>query len=346
VSDAAAQSLQALAAGQTLSASDTYRMVASILDGGVDDSVTASILTVLHVRGETVDELTGAARAIRERMVTFDAGAKRDRLIDTCGTGGDGANTVNISTASAIVVAACGVPVVKHGNRAASGKSGSSEVLTALGIATDPDPSLLRLCLQELDIAFLLAPAFHPGLKGVVPVRRKLPFRTLFNLVGPLCNPASPPYQLLGVPNDAHASLIANVLTNFGHIRRAVIVTGSDGLDEVTLSGPTTVRIVEPGEILTVTQWTPQHFGLSTTPASALRVEGPADSADRIRKTFEGQPGPVRDYIVANSAAALWTAGKSSSVAECSSQAAHAIDSGEALELLDRWAKLAPTPAS
>jgi anthranilate phosphoribosyltransferase len=318
-------------------------MVAAMLDGGVDEIVSAAILTALHVRGETPDELTGAVRAIRARMTVFDAGSKRDALIDTCGTGGDGAGTVNISTASAVVVAACGVPVAKHGNRAASGKSGSSEVLTALGVANETDVVTLRGCLDQLNIAFLLAPAFHPGLRGLAPVRRKLPFRTLFNLVGPLCNPASAPYQLIGVPNQAHAELVAAVLHNLDHIHRAIVVTGSDGLDEVTLSGATTVRVIERGHPIRYLEWTPDDFGLPSAPATELKIEGPAQSAARIQAALVGELSPVRDYIIANSAAALWTA-TSVALSECVAQATSAIDSGAALGLLKRWAQMAPVP--
>src|SRR5262249_53884885 len=157
-------------------------------------------LTALHLKGESSEELVGAVEAIRERMIPFDPGLAAGPCLDTCGTGGDGAETVNVSTATAIVVAACGVRVVKHGNRAASGRSGSSDVLERLGVAVDSDPALLRCALDEIGITFLFAPRFHPGLKGVAAVRRQLPFRTIFNLVGPLCNPAAPAYQLVGVP--------------------------------------------------------------------------------------------------------------------------------------------------
>ena len=205
------------------------------------------------------------------------------RLLDTCGTGGDGASTVNLSTAAAIVAAACGVPVVKHGNRAASGNSGSSDVLTALGVAADPGPEALAQGLAELNIAFLFAPRFHPGLREVAAVRRQLPFRTLFNLVGPLCNPASPGYQLVGTTDEARAGLIAAVLARMPHVRRAAVVTGSDGLDEVTLDGPTRVLVVESGVIRSLS-WTPEDFGLPRQGAAGLRVDGPEDSADRIRQ--------------------------------------------------------------
>jgi anthranilate phosphoribosyltransferase len=261
-------------------------------------------------------------------------------LLDTCGTGGDGANTVNVSTATAIVVAACGVPVAKHGNRSASGNSGSAEVLTELGVAIDAPPARLRRCLSELGITFLFAPAFHPALRFAASVRRQLPFRTLFNLVGPLANPARPQLQLVGVAGERQADLVARTLVRLG-VRRAAVVTGGDGLDEVTLDGPTRVRWIEGGE-LTLEHWSPEDFGLSRVPAMALQVAGPAESAARLREFLAGWKGPIRDLILANSAAALRVAEGASSISltEGVDRAAQAVDSGDAGRLLERWGRL------
>jgi anthranilate phosphoribosyltransferase len=275
-------------------------------------------------------------RAVRGRMVGWPSPIPADRLLDTCGTGGDGAGTVNLSTAAAIVVAACGIPVVKHGNRAASGNSGSSDFLTALGIAVDPGPEVLARSLAELNIAFLFAPRFHPGLRHVAAVRRQLPFRTLFNLVGPLCNPASPVYQLIGTTDEGRAGLMAAVLARMPHVRRAAVVTGSDGLDEVTLDGPTRVLVVESGVIRT-SGWVPEDFGLPRQGSAGLRVDGPEDSAERIRRALSGESGPVRDYLLANAAAALWVVDQSP-LREAVARAAATIDSGAAAGLLERWA--------
>src|SRR4051812_32201293 len=224
--------LERLSAGVSLSAQECHAAMGQVLDGGASEAAVGSFLTALHVKGETSDELLGAVRAIRERMIPFDAGPDSVPCLDTCGTGGDGADTVNVSTATAIVVAACGVRVVKHGNRAASGRSGSSDVLDRLGVSFEAEPPLLRRCLDELGIAFLFAQRFHPGLRGVAAIRRQLPFRTIFNLVGPLCNPAAPAYQLVGVPREDHAGRMSEVLAKAESIRRALVVTGSDGLDE------------------------------------------------------------------------------------------------------------------
>jgi anthranilate phosphoribosyltransferase len=258
--------------------------------------------------------------------------------VDTCGTGGDGASTVNVSTATAIVLAACGVRVVKHGNRAATGSSGSSDVLDHLGVAIDVEAAVLMRCLDELGIVFLFAPRFHPGLRGVAAVRRQLPFRTIFNLVGPLCNPASPTHQLVGVPREDQAQRMALALSRAKSIRRALVVTGCDGLDEVTLDGPTRVCVVEPGAIREAV-WTPDSFGLPSVPSKDLIVSGPAESASRLRQMLEGERGPIRQIVLANVAAALWTVAPDP-LAEGVARAAEAIDSGTAARLLAQWSLL------
>jgi anthranilate phosphoribosyltransferase len=327
--------LRAISSGLKLSPDEVERAIGSLLEGEISEAITSAFLTALRIKGETADELEGAVRAVRSRMIRWESGLAPGRLLDTCGTGGDGAGTVNISTAAAIVVAACGVPVVKHGNRAATSNSGSSDVLAALGVSADPGPEVLSRCLAELNIAFLFAPRFHPGLKPVATVRRQLPFRTLFNLVGPLCNPACPAYQLVGTPDAAQADLLATVLARLEHVRRAAVVSGAAGLDEVTRDGPTRVCVVEADKVRLET-WHPDDFGLKACHAAELRVHGPEDSAERIRRTFDGEPGSVRDYVLANSAAALWVTGQSSWRVGVS-RAAMAIDSGAAARLLAQW---------
>jgi anthranilate phosphoribosyltransferase len=324
--------------GGGLSTAETSAAVSVIMGGEASELVIASFLTALRVKGETADELAGAVEAVRARMAPWDEGGTPRPLLDTCGTGGDGANTVNVSTATAIVAAACGVPVAKHGNRSASGNSGSAEVLAELGVAIEAGPALLRRCLAELGIAFLFAPAFHPALRFAAPVRRQLPFRTLFNLVGPLANPARPELQLVGVAGERQADLLAQALVRLG-VRRAAVVTGGDGLDEVTLDGPTRVLWVESGAS-TLRTWSPEDFGLPRVPATALRVAGPADSAGRLRDFLAGQGGPIRNLILANTAAALLVAGRVSTLPEGVQRAASAVDSGAAGRLLERWGRL------
>jgi anthranilate phosphoribosyltransferase len=262
-------------------------------------------------------------------------------VLDTCGTGGDGARSVNVSTASAVVVAACGVPVAKHGNRAASGNSGSAEVLAELGVAVEAEPTTLGRCLAELGIAFLFAPRFHPGLRPLAAVRKQLPFRTLFNLVGPLANPARPDYQLVGVAGEGPARLVAEALVQLG-TRRAAVVTGLDGLDEVSLGAPTRVLVVERGAV-SERLWEPSEFGLGPVSASELRVSGPAESAAKIRAMLAGEPGPVRDVVLANAAAALWVVGVGT-LRDSVDRAAEAVDSSRAADLLRRWQSLSAGP--
>jgi anthranilate phosphoribosyltransferase len=333
--------IRALVAGRDLDADETEAAIDAILAGEASDASTSAFLTALKVKGETADELVGAVRAVRARVSAAGLIVPASGLLDTCGTGGDMANTVNVSTAAAIVVAACGVPVAKHGNRAASGNSGSAEVLDELGVAVDAEPAVLSRCLAELGIAFLFAPRFHPGLRSVAAVRRELPFRTLFNLVGPLANPARPGFQLLGVAGEAQARLVAGALARLG-TTRAAVVTGHDGLDEVSLDGPTRVLLVERGEV-SERRWLAADFGLGPAPVADLRVSGPADSAARISHLLAGEPGPVRETVLANAAAALWVAGEPDLEAAVA-RAADAIDSGLAARLLMSWREMSHQP--
>ncbi len=332
------QAVARLEAGESLDPESCRAAIAAMLDSVAGDAETAAFLTALHRKGETAGELAGAVAAIRERMIAFHPGGTGQSLLDTCGTGGDGANTFNISTATAIVLAACGARVVKHGNRAASGRSGSSEVLERLGIGVELEPAVLHRCLEELGIAFLYAPAFHPGLRRVSAVRRALPFRSIFNLVGPLCNPASPSHQLVGIPDPRQARLMAEVLSRFETTRRAVVVSGGDGLDEVTLDGSTHGFVVEAGTIRDL-MWTRNDFQLPRVRAVALRVSGPEESASLLRELLAAQRGPVRDIVLANAAAALWTLDPQP-LPLLVERAASAIDSHAAARLVARWSEL------
>jgi anthranilate phosphoribosyltransferase len=337
---ALAEALDRLTARIGLTADEMHRGISDLLDGEGAEDFAAHFLTALREKGETADELEGAVRAVRDRMTPWHSGMPHQSLLDTCGTGGDGSGTINISTAAAFVAAACGVRVVKHGNRAATSRTGSSDVLAALGVEHDAEPELSRRTLTELSLAFLFAPRYHPGLARLAPVRRALPFRTVFNLIGPLCNPASPAHQLIGVPNNAHASLLAEVLSRQPHIQRAVVVTGGDGLDEITLDGPTSVWLVEAGQVNRIS-WIAEDFGLARQPASALVVSNGLESAQRLIQIFEGERGPARDYVVANTAAALWVA-TGCTLLEGAARANEAIDSGTTIRLLECYRKLAP----
>lgn len=330
--------LKTLGSGRNLAESESRAAVAEIMAGEASESLIAAFLTALKVKGESADELAGAVAAVRDRSTRWDLSMPNSPLLDTCGTGGDGASAVNISTASAVVVAACGVAVAKHGNRSASGNSGSAEVLAELGVAIEADVAILRRCLVELGITFLFAPKFHPAMRFAGPARRLLPFRTLFNLVGPLANPSRPSYQLIGVPDPRLADLVASAIARLGVVRAAV-VTGPAGQDEVGLDGPTRVRWVEGGEVSDRT-WTVDDFGLAWVKDDDLRVSGPVESAGKLRDLFAGTKGPIRETVLANSAAAMLVAGRVESLAEGVRIASRAIDEGLVGTLMDRWARM------
>jgi len=330
--------LEHMASARSLTERQTYDAVASVITGEASDALIASFLTGLRVRGETADELAGAVGAVRDHSVGWPDVSGLGPMLDTCGTGGDGACSVNISTAAAIVVAACGVAVAKHGNRSASGNSGSAEVLAELGVAVEAEPTVLVRCLAELKLTFLYAPKFHPALRFAAPARRQLPFRTLFNLVGPLANPARPAYQLIGVPDPRLADLVAQAVARLG-TTRAAVVTGSDGLDEVSLGGDTRVRWVENGEV-SPRIWPSAAFGLGSVTPEQLRVSGPVESARAIRDLLASKPGPVRSTVLANAAAALLVAGAVAELGEGVARASGAVDDGSAAKLLARWVAL------
>ena len=245
-------------------------LIEALIAGSCAEVETAAILVALRMKGETAVELAAAAAVLREHMVVLETG--RDEVLDTCGTGGDGSGTFNISTAAALVVAAAGVPVVKHGNRAVSSSSGSADVLAALGVRVEGDPACARRCLDRAGLAFCFAPLFHPALKHVAPVRRRLGVRTLFNALGPLANPARAAYQLVGVGRREWLEPLAGALALLG-VRHALLVCGHDGLDEVSLAAPTLVREVR-GTQVSAFEWTPEDFGLERCTIEELRHPG------------------------------------------------------------------------
>jgi anthranilate phosphoribosyltransferase len=323
--------LAALMQRRDLSAMHICQMMHGILDGGCGEVETAALLAALHTKGETADELAAAAAVLREYCLPLAAG--RADVLDTCGTGGDGSCTFNISTATALVAAGAGVPVVKHGNRAMSSRSGSADVLAALGVRVELDASAARRCLDRAGMTFCLAPLFHPRMQHVTEVRRRLGLPTIFNCLGPLANPAGAAYQLLGVGRAEWLDRLAAALARLG-TRRALLVCGRDGLDEVSLSGPTLVREVQ-GNTVSAAEWTPDDFGLAPCRLEELHVEGPEESAAVIRAVLQGQEGPARRIVLANAAAALLAAEKASSLPEGVAKAAQAIDSGRALGVLN-----------
>jgi anthranilate phosphoribosyltransferase len=326
-----------LAAGHDLPEEEMTAAMDAIMSGECQDGEIGLLLTALKAKGETTAEVVGAARALRRHMIPLPTG--RGDVVDTCGTGGDQSGTFNISTAAALVAAAAGVPVAKHGNRSVSSKSGSADVLSELGVRIDLEPSAVGRCLETLGICFCFAPSFHPAMKRVAAVRKQLGVPTIFNMLGPLCNPAGAPYQLLGVGRPELRGLLAAALAQLG-TTKGVIVAGDDGLDEVTLAGDTHVSLVVGGEVRE-TVWSPVDFGLAPAPLDALKVDGPAASARIIREVLAGEAGPARDIVVMNAAAAIFAGERSDDLRECARWAAEAIDSGDAAALLRRLAEAA-----
>jgi anthranilate phosphoribosyltransferase len=321
-----------LAAGEDLSLEEMSAAVDGIMQGTWAENQIALFLTSLRAKGETVDEVAGAAAAMRRHMTPIHT--RRVDVIDTCGTGGNSSSTFNISTTAALVTAAAGVPVAKHGNRRVTSRSGSADVLAQLGVNIAAELDRVTDCLDELGICFCFAPLCHAAMRHVGPVRAKLGVPTVFNLLGPLTNPAGANYQLLGVGRPELRPLLAAALAKLS-VRRALVVHGEDGLGEITLTGPTRVTEVRGNTLLDFV-WTPGDFGLEPSPIDAIRVDGPEQSAAMIRAVLEGQRGPARDIVLLNAAAALWIAERADQPATAAAMAAHAIDSGAARDLLAR----------
>jgi anthranilate phosphoribosyltransferase len=325
-----------LAAGQNLTQAETADAIDAVMRGECSEGEIGLLLTSLAAKGETVDEVAGAALAMRRHMTPIHT--RRTGLLDTCGTGGDGSGTFNISTAAAIVTAAAGVPVAKHGNRSITSRTGSADVLAALGVNVECDVAKVEACLDGLGLCFCFAPLLHQSMKHAAPVRKKLGIPTIFNLLGPLSNPANAGLQVLGVSKAPLRPLLAAALQKLG-TRHAIVVRGDDGLDELTIATTSQVSEITTAGIEDLT-WHPDDFGLPVNSLETLVVDGPPQSADVIRSILSGERGPARDIVVLNSAAALWVAGKSQSQKECARIAAEAIDSGTARELLARLVEL------
>jgi anthranilate phosphoribosyltransferase len=313
------------ATGKPLTAEQAELAFDAMMSGNATPSQMGGFLMALRVRGETVEEITGAVRAMRAKMTPIEAplGA-----IDTCGTGGDGVGTWNISTAASFVVAACGVPVAKHGNRGLSSKSGAADVLTALGVNVEADMALVKQALWEANICFMMAPRHHSAMRHVGPTRVELGTRTIFNLMGPLSNPAGAARQLTGVFSRAWIAPMAEVLGKLGS-EQAWVVHGSDGIDELTTTGPSYVAELKAGKV-SIYEINPEDAGLKRARAQDLTGGDPATNALALSALLDGHMGPYRDIVLLNSAATLIVAGKVLTLREGVEMAAEAIDSGAA----------------
>jgi anthranilate phosphoribosyltransferase len=305
---------------------------ATMLDGGGSDENVAAFLIALSNRGETMVEIAAAARAMRDRLIPIDAPAG---AIDVCGTGGDGHHTLNVSTAVSIVVAACEVPVAKHGNRAASSKSGAADTLEALGLDMDRADRMAQEQLADLGICFLFAGTRHPSMKRIMPIRKAIGQRTIFNLMGPLANPARVARQLIGIARPAYVPVYAEALHRLG-TEHSRVISGDEGIDELSLAGGNEVAVITP-EGVVMRRSSAADAGLPTHPIAAIRGGDAAYNARALRDLLQGAPGAYRDAVLYNAAAALVVAGAADTLAEGAEDAGEAIDKGLANTLLDCW---------
>jgi anthranilate phosphoribosyltransferase len=333
--------------GRHLSRDEAESVMRGIMSGASTDAQIAAFLTALRMKGETVEELTGFALIMREKAARVRpradvaaalSGTDREMLVDTCGTGGDATGTFNISTATAFVIAGAGIRVAKHGNRSVSSLCGSADVVEALGIRIDLSAESVARCIDETGIGFLYAPLLHDAMRYVMLARREMRIRTVFNLLGPLCNPAGANAQVLGVYSERLTETMAQVLCDLG-ARRALVVHGSDGLDEVTITGESKISEVRDGNIRTY-YVTPEDFGLQRAPLAQIQGGDAARNAEIIRSVLSGVPGARRDVVLLNASAGLVAGGKSESMRQAIALASSSIDSGEALRRLDQLARL------
>lgn len=315
-----------------LAPADVRAAFAAILAGAWTPVQIGAFATALRMRGETAEAIGAAAEALREVMSAVDHGL--DEVIDTCGTGGDGAHTINVSTAAAIVVASCGVHVAKHGNRSVSSRCGSADVVEALGIPIDIEPSKQAAILRNVGIAFLMAPAHHPALRHAAQARRELGVRTIFNALGPLVNPARVSYQLVGVYDDALRPVMAEALGRLG-VKRAWVVRSEDGLDEVSPAAPTRMSVLENGRV-TERTIAPSDLGVSPIGLDALRGGDAQENASVLVRILDGEDHPARTAVIVNAGAALCVA-RGGDLAACAREAADAITSGRAKAILEAW---------
>lgn len=326
--------------GRSLGAGQAESAIGEMLDGGAPEALVAGFLVALKLKGESAAELTGGARAMRARARAVDLGA--EALLDTAGTGGDGAGTFNISTGAALVAAACGVRVAKHGNRAQSGTCGAADVLERFGVKLDLDPGGLARCLQRCGFCFIFAPAYHPAMARVASMRRVLGVRTLFNLLGPLANPAHPRRHLLGVAEARLVLPMAEALAALG-VDHAMVVHGEDGVDEISLSAPTAVAEVRRRTIREY-RVTPEKLGLRRADAMALKVSEPQQALEVLESALAGTAGAAHDVLALNAGAAIYIGGRADSLERGVALARETLAAGKALQTLAELRRAAAAP--
>ena len=330
------EAIEKLVNRDSLSEAATVDVMNQIMTGEATPLQVAAFLTALRMKGETVEEITGAARVMRAKAHRVQVGSKN--VLDTCGTGGDQKGTFNISTTSAFVVAGAGIDVAKHGNRSVSSQSGSADVLAALGVKVDAPKERVEACIQKIGIGFLFAPLLHEAMKFAVQPRRDIGIRTIFNLLGPLTNPAMARYQIIGLYSGELVTMIAHVLKNLGG-QRAMVVHGLDGLDEISLCGPTKVAELRDGQVKEY-EIRPESLGLKTCRLEDLHGGSADQSASIVRAILQGRTGPARDVVLLNSGAALYVSGKAETLAHGMRLAAESIDSGKARQKLEQLADM------
>jgi anthranilate phosphoribosyltransferase len=329
--------LPRLIGGERLTRDESASAIRAIVRGECDPAQIGAFLALLAQRGETAEELAGGAEALRSEAVPFPS--PPGTLLDTCGTGGDNRQTFNVSTAVALVAAASGVRVAKHGSRSVSGRCGSADVLEALGARVELGPRAASRVLEETGFCFLFAPRYHPSMRHVAGIRRALAVRTLFNWMGPLSNPARATHQLIGIPDRARLGLVARVVRSLG-IRRALVVHGAGGLDELALERGNEALLVEGDREPVPVRIEASELGLSPASADSFRGGDAPESAGILRAVLAGETGPRRDLVLVNAAAALWLAERSASLEEALRVAARAIDRGDAIRTLERYVSM------
>ncbi len=322
--------------GEDLTFEESYFTMRQIMSGEADQAQIAGFLVGLRMKGETPHEIAGCAKAMIEKAVKIDF--NDENLIDTCGTGGDEVGTFNISTASAIVASACGAKVAKHGNRAVSSKCGSADVLKELGVNIELSPQEAKKCLEEIGIAFIYAPLYHTAMKYAGPVRQALGIRTVFNILGPLTNPAQAKRQIIGVFSESLTEKIALVLKELG-TKHALVVHGAGGIDEISISGHTKVSELKNGEVKTY-EINPEDFGFKKWDLNLVLGADAKTNAEIIKKIFDGEKGPQRDIVLLNSGAAIYVSGLADSIQDGIKMAREAIDSGKAKKKLEELIRI------